>query len=183
VQNPIWDFIFNREKDHKDMVELLKSLPVFDGLSNNELVIVERMLHMRKYAAGEQVFEEGKPGIGMYIVKSGEIEIVKRIGASKNARLAVVGKGQFFGEMALLAEMPRSAGGAATCDSVLFSMCRPDLVQISERNPVLANKIITNLSRLISLRLVKANENLEKLQIQLDELKASNKKSEAAGEQ
>lgn len=183
MENPIWTYIFGPPKERKAMIELLRSLPAFDGLTTNELLQVERMLHVRRFTAGEQVFSEGLPGVGMYIVKEGEIEITKKIGNGGSVRLTLVGERHFFGEMALLDEMPRSASGSATRDSVLLSLCKPDLEQISERNPALANKIIGNLARLICRRLVKANENLETLQAKLEEAKAASRGKKAAGDE
>jgi CRP-like cAMP-binding protein len=182
MDDPIWAYFFRAPKELKGMLELLRSLPVFEGLSTNELAQVERMLHTRKYSSGEMVFDESQPGVGMYIIKDGEIEIRKRIGDDKTTRLAVIGKGHFFGEMALLAEIPRSASCTAIKETVLLSLCKPDLEQISERNPVLANKIICNLSRLISQRLAKANENLEILQKQIDDMKPMNSAGGESGE-
>ncbi|MBD3393144.1 MAG: cyclic nucleotide-binding domain-containing protein [Chitinivibrionales bacterium] len=168
VDNPVWAYVFGPPKERKAMIELLKSLPAFEGLSTNELIQVDRMLHERRYTAGEMVFEEGMPGAGMYIVKEGEVAIRKKLDEGRTIQLALIQERHFFGEMALLDEMPRSASGYATRDTVLLSFCEPDLEKLTERNPRLANKILTNISRLVCKRLVRANENLEVLQSQLD---------------
>jgi CRP-like cAMP-binding protein len=168
VENPVWAYVFGPPKEKKAMVELLRALPAFEGLTTNELCQVDRMLHQRRYSAGETVFEEGMPGAGMYIVKEGEIAIDKKIDNKRSVHLADIQERNFFGELALLDEMPRSASCRAKRDTVLLSLCKPDLEKINERNPRLANTIITNVSRLLCKRLVKANENLEVLQGKLD---------------
>ena len=61
------------------------------------------------FAAGQEVFREGEPGAEMYIIEDGEVEIVKQHGATEK-RLSRLGPGDFFGEMALLEDRPRSAG-------------------------------------------------------------------------
>jgi CRP-like cAMP-binding protein len=164
VDNPIWAYIFGPPKEKQTMIELLKELPVFEGLSQRELVAIERIIHQRRYNAGETIFGEDMLGAGMYIVKEGEVAITKKVNKNKEIELAVIGERNFFGEMALIDEMPRSASAKAKKDTVLFAFCKPDLENIMERNPKVAATIITNIARLVCKRLVQANENLEALE-------------------
>ena len=164
MDNPIWAYIFGPPKEKQTMIELLKELPVFEGLSQRELIAIERIIHQRRYNAGEMIFGEDMLGAGMYIVKEGEVAITKKVNKNKEIELAVIGERNFFGEMALIDEMPRSASAKAKKDTVLFAFCKPDLENIMERNPKVAAAIITNIARLVCKRLVKANENLEALE-------------------
>jgi CRP-like cAMP-binding protein len=161
VDNPIWAYIFGAPKEKRAMVELMKLLPAFEGLSVNELLTVERTIHQRRYGAGEVIFNEDMPGAGMYIIQEGEVSIIKKIDERNDVELAVVKERSFFGELALIDEMPRSATAKALKDTALFAFCKPDLEKIMDRNPRLASKIIMNVARLICKRLVQANENLE----------------------
>ncbi|MFP4418409.1 MAG: Crp/Fnr family transcriptional regulator [Chitinivibrionales bacterium] len=164
MDHPIWSYFFGPPKENKAMVELLKALPVFDGVSNKELIQIERGLHQRRYKKGETVFEEGMPGAGMYIIKEGEITIRKKAGEENDIELASIPQRSFFGEIALLDDIPRSASAVAACDSILLALPQPYLEELRDRNPKLAIKIITNIARLVSRRLVKANSNLEEMQ-------------------
>ena len=164
MDNPIWAYIFGPPKEKQTMIELLKELPVFEGLSQRELIAIERIIHQRRYNAGEMIFGEDMLGAGMYIVKEGEVAITKKVNKNKEIELAVIGERNFFGEMALIDEMPRSASAKAKKDTVLFAFCKPDLENIMERNPKVAAAIITNIARLVCKRLVQANENLEALE-------------------
>ena len=164
MDNPIWAYIFGPPKEKQTMIELLKELPVFEGLSQRELIAIERIIHQRRYNAGEMIFGEDMLGAGMYIVKEGEVAITKKVNKNKEIELAVIGERNFFGEMALIDEMPRSASAKAKKDTVLFAFCKPDLENIMERNPKVAATIITNIARLVCKRLVQANENLEALE-------------------
>jgi CRP-like cAMP-binding protein len=155
------------------MVELLRTLPAFEGLSANELLQIERRLHLRHYRADEVVFEEGMPGAGMYIVKEGEVVIRKRIGDGDIVDLAVVKERSFFGELALIDEMPRSASAHTARETVMLALGKPDLENLTEQNPKLAMKVLGNIARLVCKRLVRANENLETLQTELNELRAT----------
>lgn len=167
MDNPIWTYFFGPPKEKQALIELMKSLPAFEELTQNELICVERTIHQRHYVANEKVFGEGKPGAGMYIVKEGEVVITKRIDHEKEIDLAVIRENNFFGEMALIDEMPRSASAIARVNTTLLALCKPDLENIMERNPKVAIKIMNNIAKLICKRLVKANENLEILQKKL----------------
>jgi CRP/FNR family cyclic AMP-dependent transcriptional regulator len=171
MDNPIWSYFFHPPKEKKATIDLLKSLPVFDKLSIRELVQVERVLHERKYSPGETVFNEGEPGAGMYIVKKGEVTITHKTKDNVDFQLALIAERSFFGELALLEEMPRSATARAVVESVLYGFSKPDLENLLERNHNIGIKILLNLSRLLSRRLLKANENLESMQNELISLK------------
>ncbi len=171
MENPVWSCFFSIPKEKKETIELMKSLPAFEGLSTRELVQVERVIHQRRYSFGEVVFDEDMPGAGMYIIKEGEVVIKKKIEDEKSIELAVIKERNFFGELALIDEMPRSASAITSKDTILFAFCKPDLENVRERNPRVAVKIISNIARLICKRLVKANENLEILEKKLIDYK------------
>ena len=65
-------------------------------------------IYGRDFPAGAVIFEEGDPGSRMYVIQSGEVRILKRVGA-REITLARLGAGEAFGEMALLEGQPRSA--------------------------------------------------------------------------
>lgn len=161
--NALWSYFFKPPIQNRALSELLRKLPVFDGLSVGELVQIERFLHPRRYQRGESVFNEGDPGAALYIVQTGAIEIVKDSSLADEHILATVSQGEFLGELALLDEMPRSARARAAQDSQLLAFSKPDLDQLVERNPRLGIKIVANVARLVCQRLVKANQNVEVL--------------------
>jgi CRP/FNR family cyclic AMP-dependent transcriptional regulator len=163
MDNPVWSQIKLPKKDN-NILEVLTVIPAFDGLSGNELKLVGRLLHERRYKKGEIVFNEGEPGAGMYIVVAGEVAITRKIGSKADVSLAIIKEHSFFGELALLDEIPRSASALATVDTVLFGFSKPSLESLCSRNPRLGIKILSNLSRLLCRRLVKSNEAMEKLQ-------------------
>jgi CRP-like cAMP-binding protein len=177
MDNPLWSsFRFAGGKEN--ILEVLSLLPAFEGLSHNELKIVERMMHQRQYKKGETVFNEGEPGAGMYIVKSGEVGITRKMDNSAELALALIKEHGFFGELALLDEIPRSASAKAVADTVLFAFSKPSLESLCRRNPRLGIKILSNLSRLICRRFVKSNDAMEQLQNRLGGEKVEKKPQE-----
>jgi CRP/FNR family transcriptional regulator, cyclic AMP receptor protein len=166
MNNPIWSS-FHFARGAEVLLEVLACLPAFEGLSRNELRLIERMLHQRQYKKGEIVFNEGEPGAGMYIVKSGEVGITRKMDNGAELALALIKEHGFFGELALLDEIPRSASAKAAADTVLFAFSKPSLESLCQRNPRLGIKILANLSRLICRRLVKSNDAMEQIQNRL----------------
>ncbi len=177
MENPIWSYIFGPPAKNKALIELLKDLPVFEGVTTKELVQIERGLHQRRYVKDETVFEEGIPGAGMYIVEQGEILIRKSSGEGF-IQLATIGQRSFFGEMALLDEIPRSASAIAARETTLLALPQPYLDDLKERNPKLALKIVNNIAKLVCKRLLKANCKLEEMQCKLASTAASRSNGE-----
>src|SRR5512146_2252 len=93
----------------EDLFGFLRGVPFFRGLKDEEIRLLESACHPAAYAAGEAVFEEGSPANRFYIVTEGAVEVWKDYRSAERSLLAVFGAGQFFGEMALIDEMPRSA--------------------------------------------------------------------------
>lgn len=148
------------------MYTLLRDIPLFDGLSRGELSAIKSILHRREYDPGEVLFHQGNPGVGMYIIREGTIEIVYE---PTDDTLAELSDGDFFGELALLNETPRSATAVARTGAVLYGLFRPDLLGLVEREPSLGVQILLRMSQVISERLIHANEQVQDLRERLHE--------------
>lgn len=158
MKSPLWSNLFrNWNSQESEKVTALRQVPVFDGLSDKELDEIEKLTHERKYQAEEHIFKDKAPAEGMFIIISGGVEIYLENDGSKNV-LAELSDQDFFGEIALLDEEPRSAGAVATSPSILLGFFRPDLLSLMERNPALSSKILTNLGAVLAERLRKTNE-------------------------
>ena len=163
-----WGNIF-RQSDEESVYSLLRAIPLFDGLATGELSEIKSILHRRDYDPEEVLFHQGNPGVGMYIIQEGVIEIVDE---TTGDTLAELSDGDFFGELALLNETPRSATAVARTEAVLYGLFRPDLLGLVERDPSLGVQILLRMSRVISERLVQTNETVRELRERLHELKA-----------
>ncbi|MCZ7555085.1 MAG: cyclic nucleotide-binding domain-containing protein [Bacteroidia bacterium] len=150
----LWSNYFRRD-DEKDIFTLLRGIPIFEDLSRRDLKALERILHRRKYHGGEYVFREGDPGLGMYIIEQGEISIVSE---SRSCEISRLRKGEFFGEMALFSDRPRTASAVAYDDTKLFGFFQPDLFGLLETSPRIGVKVVLKLARILSERLYKASE-------------------------
>jgi len=174
--NGIRSRLFGRgrqEEPGKKIREILKSIPIFDGLSKRELTSVERILHERHYQTDEIIFRQEEPGMGMYIIESGTVGIVSEPASMQFSELHV---GDFFGELALLDEAPRSATAVAKSPCRVFGFFQPDLFSLVERDPRLGVKIVLRLAQIIGSRLRRANEQALTLVEELRQLKQSGEK-------
>ena len=96
----------------------------------------------------------------MYVLIDGSVKIIDNDSETVFASLK---GGDFFGELALLDEEPRSASSVATTPSRLIGFFRTDLLTLMKKNPELGNQILLNLSRVLGERLRKTNEELAKV--------------------
>ncbi len=113
---------------------------------------------IQAYAAGETIFQQGDLGTEMYIIQEGEVHIVKHINQESHL-LSKLEKGDFFGEMALLESVPRTADAVAHTEvkALIINGARFD--EMLRKNPEIAVRIIRKYSK----RLREANALLERL--------------------
>jgi signal transduction histidine kinase len=107
--------------------EFLRRLPLFAELADGDLRELCRLARTVPVPAGTLLMEEGTPGDGLYVVRSGELEVTRREGGEEVV-LAVRGAGEVLGEMSLLEQAPRSASVRALSDSELLVIA-PDAFQ------------------------------------------------------
>lgn len=169
VKSPLWDNFHLRSKKSDDKAfDLLKKTPVFENIKDRDIKRIRSMCHQRHYKQDEHIFRSGEPGVGMYIIIDGKVEIYND-DQDFHQEYAILYSGEFFGEIALLDNMPRTASAIARGYSTLLGFYRPDLLSLRSRNPVLAGSILMNIARLIGRRLVSTNRELEKVQMALRE--------------
>lgn len=151
--NPIWSNIF-RQKPEKDSVAyFLGTIPAFSELKGRDLRYLETMVHARHYTAGETVFAEGDVGSGMYAIRSGRVRIHRHLPDGGEEEMALLESGDFFGESTLTAPATRSATAVALDNSELIGLFRADLMEIVQKHPMIASKILLGLTRILSERL------------------------------
>ena len=126
---------------------------------------MEKLVHHRTYASGDFVFKNRAPGEGMYIIMKGTIKITIGTRSGDEQVLAELKEGDFFGELALFDNEPRSANALATTDSKLIGFFTADLLSLQDRNPQMTNKILMNLGSMLGERLRNTNHLLLEDQI------------------
>ena len=113
---------------------------------------------VRQYAAGTILFEEGDPGGRMYVIRTGRVKIFKRIGGAE-VTLAILGNGDFFGEMSVLDGMPRSAGSMVIENASLLEVDGSTFESLVRNN----GEVAVRLLRKLAGRLREADKQIESL--------------------
>ncbi|KAA3660705.1 MAG: cyclic nucleotide-binding domain-containing protein, partial [Calditrichaeota bacterium] len=109
-QDSFWGNIFtNKAHSETETTQLLKLVPLFSQMNMTELSEFNNIMHHRFFKADEPVFWEGEPGVGMYVIKSGSVAVCKITPEKGKDVLALLKRGDFFGELALIDEGPRTA--------------------------------------------------------------------------
>jgi CRP-like cAMP-binding protein len=139
-------------RNYTPRLERLRALSLFGDLSPRELAIVDALLHERDYLKDEIVFDEGEEGQAIYIVLDGTV-LICRQGEPESGLLATVNAGDFFGDIALLENLPRSAQARAAEDCRLAVFFRDDFLGLMETHGVVASKISLQLARNMGRRL------------------------------
>lgn len=168
MANSYWNNIFEKNGKYLNLDNILKKVPFFSELRKSEVREFIRIIHHRSYKKNEVIFYEGEPGVGMYIIESGKIGIYKNFDDTSREELATLNAGEFFGEMALLDDSPRSATALALDDSTILGLSRPELFDLIHKKPKLGNKILLKLAQLIAERLRSSNNEVQDLKQQLD---------------
>ena len=165
--NSLWKNVLGGTGEEEE--DVLRNIPLFDDLSRRDIAILRRILHRREYVAGESIFTQGEPGLGMYIIAKGVVSIQSE---PSGRELVELNDGDFFGEIALLNEVIRSATARAKSDCMLLSLFQPDLLGLLDRNPRLGVKILLSLARLVGIRLVEVSDELESMRKAYERLQA-----------
>ena len=155
----IYQNYFKKGNDVNPIIQVLENVPIFEHLTEKELSEVVRLTHERTYKKDEHVFKKLAPAEGMYVILDGEVLITD---SDSETVFATLESGDFFGELALLDEEPRSASAISTMPSRLIGFFRTDLLTLMKRSPELGNKILLNLSRILGERLRRTNQELAK---------------------
>lgn len=168
TRGSLWQNFFRKQAAEDSSIKgILSRVAIFSGLTGKELSKMSLIVHRRQYDVDEPIFAQGDPGLGMYVIEEGKVDIVYKDGTGIDKRLASLKPGDFFGELSLLDESPRSATAVAKTPLKIIGFFRPDLLGLLDRSPKLGTKILLRLGEVIGTRLRVANEQLGKLGAEL----------------
>ena len=125
----------------------LESCNLFNNFSPQEFQHLSQVAKEKKYSTGDQIFKEGDPGDGLYLVKEGLVQISAIVSEGERKVLSQVGPGEAFGEMAVLDSEPRSASAIAEQETTLYFISREDLFRMMEQIPRLSAKFVHSISK------------------------------------
>jgi CRP/FNR family transcriptional regulator, cyclic AMP receptor protein len=142
------------------MIELLKKIPLFESLTEDELEEIEKICIRETHTKDTIIFFEGDPGNRCYVIIKGEVRISKFIPNIGEEALAVLKPGEYFGEMALIDNFPRSAHAIANSNVELLAITKADMDKVLIADREMGYKLLWTFTRTLSKRLRETNEKI-----------------------
>jgi CRP-like cAMP-binding protein len=173
IRSSFWANFFKTPTNKSDLEKTLLAIPVFEGLNVKDIALLSNIIHSRSYVAGEVIFNQGDPGLGIYIIKSGSVEIRRSFDNSIFV-MADFTEGDFFGELALVDGAKRSASAIALKDSQVAVIFKPDLDEFVERYPAKGIKILQGITKIAVERLRNLNEDQVILRNKINKMEGHN---------
>jgi CRP-like cAMP-binding protein len=167
-------------KRDASIATFLRSVPVFLDLKGSSLEILFEFLEERRWEVGEHICNEGEMGRTLYVIREGEVEVLRRSGTGNNQSIVKLGPGECFGEMALVELQPRSATCVVRKKAVTYSLTNPELWNVYKSDNFAYVIILQNICRMLSRRLRKADSRIVEFVEALDVKSGAAKKKPAA---
>lgn len=124
------------------VIEMLQRTPLWSGLSKQDLKLIAKLSHDRKFESGYTIVTKGEAGIGFYLILEGSVEV-----RSGGKTLSKLGPGQFFGEMSIIDNQPRSADVVAIEASRVLILSAWSFKTLISDNPKIALKMMQEFVR------------------------------------
>jgi CRP/FNR family cyclic AMP-dependent transcriptional regulator len=120
-----------------DLDQTLARIPIFSECSRKELKAISKLVTPVEVKAGKELTRQGDPGREFMIIASGTATVIR-----DNEKVASLGPGDFFGELAVLAGVPRTATVVADTDMTVEALNRQEFSSLLDESPILAKKIL-----------------------------------------
>jgi len=133
--------------DVKETVGFLNRVPLFRGLKKRQLERLAKRFVQRKYTTGEAIVTQDKGGEGFFIVVSGKAEAIRERADGTRVVVNTFGPTDFFGELALLDEGPRTASVVTTEATECLVLTRWDFLGVLQEDVDMAITILKELAR------------------------------------
>jgi len=141
-------------------LNILKQAEIFDGMNPTQLELIGSYCQERSFSTGEMIIPEGAGSDELYVIAEGEVEILVNPALVSNkpeegepVAIATLGRGQSFGEIALVDRGMRSASAKARQNTRLLVLPREELIQLCEAYPQLGYRLMYNLAADLALKM------------------------------
>ncbi len=142
-------------------IALLHTVPIFKDLSDKDVITMSEKMVTRSYNKGQIILLEEAMGETFFVIANGSVKITRLSDDGREVILAMLGEGDFFGEMSLLDGEGRSANVVALDDAKVFTLSRNDFLDILQKFPKIAISLLEELAR----RLRKSDQQIESLSL------------------
>jgi CRP/FNR family cyclic AMP-dependent transcriptional regulator len=135
----------------------LRTVPIFGGLEDGPLDRILSLAHEVPLATGVAACAEGDAGRNMYVVREGQVEVLRTTASGAQVAMGELGVGDCFGEMTLIEMQPRSASVVATVPTRLLALGKADLFKLYQEDVHTYVLLLQNICRELARRLRKAD--------------------------
>lgn len=123
---------------------LIADFEAFEDVTEEDRASLAESIDLHQLAAGETLFKTGEPGEALYVVRDGEVELYIKDTAGQKILLAIAGRGDVFGELALLDRGARTPTAMAFAHTDLLELDREDRLLLFHKRPVAAHFIVVD---------------------------------------
>jgi CRP-like cAMP-binding protein len=166
-KSSFWSNLFKTPQKKDTLVKIFQSSPIFKDLDEKELNFIIKTVNQRVYQPGEYIFLKGDPGVGLFFILEGNVNIILNNNSGKEYVLAELSAGDFFGEVSLLGEETRTASAVATSDTKIAVFFKDDFDQFIDSYPDRGVKILKGMSAVLATRLKNINDDFYNLYFSL----------------
>jgi len=139
----------------------LRQFELFSDLSDHKLEQILMFSRTKRFDEGEMIVRKGEPGKSLFLIVEGHVTASVTVGGKKE-KLAEIGEGDFFGELALFTRMPRSADVYADLNTVTLVLDFDTLELMARELPELSSVILIRMGKVLALRILEDNERYQK---------------------
>jgi CRP-like cAMP-binding protein len=143
--------------------DVFRSAYLFADLEKDELALFLDRAKYQTLGKDTEILREGESGDTLYLILSGSVRVTKRVGEGVEQVIGLLRPGEFFGEMAILDSLPRSASVFANSEVELALIEHPDLIDIFSQNARTGLKVVRKFAEVLSVRLRETNDRLRVL--------------------
>ena len=131
----------------QETTQILAMVPLFRGLNARQIRSLAQTATQRTYAAGEEIIGQGKGGVGLYVVLSGGAEAIHKRPDDEDVVVNTFGPTDFFGELSMLSDEPRTASVVATEETECLVLTRWEFLGKLKADAEMAVVILQELAR------------------------------------
>ena len=131
----------------EDNGEFLKSVPIFSELDAERLKQISQLGNRKFYKKDSTVLHENETGSALFVIISGKVKVSRESDDGKEVILTILNESDFFGEMAILDGLSRSAGVIAIEETELFIIQRTDFLNLLQEHPEISVALLQELTR------------------------------------
>jgi len=131
----------NISHDQHSAEEFVKEVPIFSGLKPDQIADVASRLSFRVFAPGVTIFHQDMPGTMLYLIEYGSVRIFSIGKTGQELTISIIGRGELFGELAMLDRKPHSASVVTLVETEVWMLALRDFDDLLEKYPQLLREI------------------------------------------